>query len=41
VENEINQPEFQYEKNKVRDNIELALHSLSIKYQKILTPPQS
>lgn len=36
VESEINQPEFQYEKNKIRDSIELALHSLSIKYQKIL-----
>lgn len=33
---EINQPEFQYEKNKIRDRIELALHSISIKYQKIL-----
>lgn len=33
---EINQPEFQFEKNKIRDNIELALHSLSVKYQKIL-----
>ncbi len=36
VESEINQPEFQYEKNKIRDSIELALHSLSVKYQKIL-----
>lgn len=36
IESEINQPEFQYEKNKIRDGIELALHSLSIKYQKIL-----
>ncbi|MBF8249975.1 MAG: sigma-70 family polymerase sigma factor [Candidatus Levybacteria bacterium] len=33
---EINQPEFQFEKNKIRDNIELALHNLSAKYQKIL-----
>lgn len=36
IESEINQPEFQYEKNKIRDSIELAFHSLSIKYQKIL-----
>lgn len=36
VANEISQPEFQFEKNKVRDRIELTLHSLSIKYQKIL-----
>lgn len=36
VANEINQPEFQYEKNKIRDRIEEALHSLSQKYQKIL-----
>ena len=36
VENEINQPEFQFEKNKIRDRIESALHSLSQKYQKIL-----
>jgi RNA polymerase sigma-70 factor, ECF subfamily len=36
VVNEINQPEFQFEKNKIRDGIELALHSLSLKYQKIL-----
>ena len=36
VASEINQPEFQFEKNKIRDNIELALRSLSAKYQKIL-----
>lgn len=36
IESEINQPEFQYEKDKIRDSIELALHSLSLKYQKIL-----
>lgn len=36
VANEINQPEFQYEKNKIRDRIEETLHSLSQKYQKIL-----
>ena len=34
--NEINQPEFQYEKNKIRDRIEATLHNLSNKYQKIL-----
>lgn len=33
---EINQPEFQFEKNKIRDRIELTLHSLSLNYQKIL-----
>ena len=33
---EINQPEFQFEKNKIRDRIELTLHSLSQNYQKIL-----
>lgn len=36
VASEIHQPEFQLEKNKIRDNIELALHSISEKYQKIL-----
>ena len=36
VASEINQPEFQFEKNKIRDNIEFALSSLSTKYQKIL-----
>ena len=36
VASEINQPEFQFEKDKVRDGIELALHTLSEKYQKIL-----
>ena len=36
VESEINQPEFQFEKNRIRDSIEFAFHSLSIKYQKIL-----
>ena len=36
VAQEINQPEFQFEKNKIRDNIELTLHSLSLRYQKIL-----
>ena len=36
VAEEINQPEFQFEKDKVRDVIEATLHSLSQKYQKIL-----
>ncbi|MDP2638012.1 MAG: sigma-70 family RNA polymerase sigma factor [Candidatus Levybacteria bacterium] len=36
VENEINQPEFQFEKNKMRDRIEQALLGLPEKYQKIL-----
>lgn len=36
VASEVNQPEFQYEKNKIRDKIELALHKLSTEYQKIL-----
>lgn len=33
---EINQPEFQFEKNKARDRIELVLHNISQKYRKIL-----
>ncbi len=36
VANEIHQPEFQYEKNKVRDRIELALKSISTDYRRIL-----
>jgi RNA polymerase sigma-70 factor, ECF subfamily len=36
VANEVNQPEFQFEKNKIRDGIETALHSLPEKYRKIL-----
>ena len=36
VASEINQPEFQFEKNKIRDGIELALHCLSLRYQEIL-----
>lgn len=36
VANEISQPEFQYEKNKIRDRIELILHNLSKKYRRIL-----
>lgn len=33
---EINEPEFQYEKNKIRDRIESTLHQLSEKYRTIL-----
>lgn len=33
---EINQPEFQFEKNKIRDRIELILHNISQKYRRIL-----
>lgn len=33
---EITQPEFQYEKNKIRDKIEQTLHQLSHKYRTIL-----
>ena len=36
IASEISQPEFQYEKNKIRDRIETAFHSISLKYQKIL-----
>lgn len=36
VENEINNPEFQFEKDKLRDNIELVLYRLSKKYRNIL-----
>lgn len=36
IANEINQPEFQFEKNRVRDKIEKTLYSLSDNYQKIL-----
>jgi len=36
IESELNQPEFQYEKNRIRDNIEKTLRTLSDKYQKIL-----
>jgi RNA polymerase sigma-70 factor, ECF subfamily len=36
VESEINQPEFQFEKNKIRDGIETALRSLPEKYRKII-----
>lgn len=36
VASEINQPEFQFEKNKIRDGIEFTLYSLPEKYRKIL-----
>ncbi|HEX7042196.1 MAG TPA: RNA polymerase sigma factor [Patescibacteria group bacterium] len=36
VAQEISEPEFQYEKNKIRDNIESTLHLLSAKYRRIL-----
>jgi len=36
IASEISQPEFQYEKGKIRDRIEATLHNLSNKYQKIL-----
>ncbi len=36
IANEISQPEFQFEKNKIRDRIEKAFSSLSLQYQKIL-----
>lgn len=36
IANEISQPEFQFEKNKIRDKIEKAFNSISIQYQKIL-----
>ncbi|OGH13955.1 MAG: hypothetical protein A3H50_02850 [Candidatus Levybacteria bacterium RIFCSPLOWO2_02_FULL_37_10] len=36
VANEINQPEFQFEKDRIRDKIESALYSLSHNYRKIL-----
>jgi len=36
VESEINQPEFQFEKNKIRDIIETTLHSLSDDHRIIL-----
>jgi RNA polymerase sigma-70 factor (ECF subfamily) len=36
IANEIAQPEFQFEKNKIRDRIEKAFNSISIQYQKIL-----
>lgn len=36
VAQEVHQPEFQFEKDKIRDKIETTLHQLSDKYQKIL-----
>lgn len=36
IANEISQPEFQFEKDRVRDKIEQTLFGLSPKYQKIL-----
>ena len=36
VADEISQPEFQFDKNKLQERIELAFHNLSLKYQKIL-----
>jgi RNA polymerase sigma-70 factor, ECF subfamily len=36
VDAEVHQPEFQFEKNRIRDKIELAMHSLSYEYQQIL-----
>jgi len=37
VANEINNPEFQFEKDKIRNRIEAVLYGLSTKYRKILT----
>lgn len=36
LDHEMNEPEFQFEKNKVRDRIETTLHQLSDKYRQIL-----
>ena len=36
IASEINQPEFQLEKNKIRDRIEASLHAVSKRYQQIL-----
>ncbi|TRZ51225.1 sigma-70 family RNA polymerase sigma factor [bacterium] len=36
ISKEIDRPDFQYEKNLIRDRIENTLHSLSFQYQKIL-----
>lgn len=36
VAHEIDEPEFQYEKDKLRDKIEQTLHTLSIKQQQVL-----
>jgi RNA polymerase sigma factor (sigma-70 family) len=37
IASQISQPEFQYEKEKLKDKIEFALQSLSEKYRRILT----
>ena len=37
IANEISQPEFQFEKDKIRDRIESALQTLSEQYREILT----
>lgn len=36
VDQEVHQPEFQFEKNKIRERIETTLHTLSEPYRKIL-----
>lgn len=36
VDQEVHQPEFQYEKKKIKERIEIALHTLSEPYRKIL-----
>lgn len=36
IANEINQPEFQFEKDKIRDRLETAFSNISLRYQKIL-----
>ena len=36
VSQETHQPEFQFEKNKIRDRIELAFRTIPLRYQKIL-----
>ncbi|MBU4016477.1 sigma-70 family RNA polymerase sigma factor [Patescibacteria group bacterium] len=36
IANEIAQPEFQFEINKIRERIEKAFNSISVQYQKIL-----
>ncbi|MDE2589307.1 MAG: RNA polymerase sigma factor [Patescibacteria group bacterium] len=36
IAKEVNQPEFQYEKNKIREGIEQAFHKLSKKYRRII-----
>jgi len=36
IDKEVHQPEFQFEKNRIRDKIEKTLYALSEKYRKIL-----